>query len=119
MAGFVTLDVLALEFQRDLFANLSQVIQGPTVGVATRHFRQISNESASKVDDVYLHIRLAEELSNVATAITAMIVLTIGNEKQSLLRVCPRLYFRQSEVNSIIQRRCTSSRFERQLIAKT
>ena len=58
--------------------------------MSTGHFRKFADQGAPKIDDINLNIRFPDELSNVAAAVSAVIVLTVRNQKERLFGILAR-----------------------------
>ena len=59
--------------------------------MTTRHFGKITNQRSAKIDRVDLCVRFAYDFANIATAVTAMVVFTIGDQQKRFLRMLPAL----------------------------
>src|SRR5581483_10144849 len=98
---FVTDNVLALQFERDLLAGLFKIVDRCAVRMTTGHFGEFADQSPSHVDDIDLCVGFAKELVNIPTAVTAVIVFAVGDEQQRLSGILSFLELSESEVDRI------------------
>ena len=96
-------------------ADLLEVVDRSVKRVAAGHVGQVIDESPSQIDDVNLDVRFPSLLADIASAVSAVIVLTVRNQQERLPGIAAGLDLGESQIDTVIQRREALCRFEKQL----